>query len=259
MFRRIFLSFALVFLSATALTAQDGPVVGVDHVTHDFKLIKETDGPKAHSFKITNMGKSPLVINRVTVSCGCTRPSWSQQPIAPQETAEVTVAYDPAGRMGAFYKTVHVYTNAQSNYVVLNVMGEVVAGPKTEELLVTEDLLVDLTMKASPEPVAKISDEAIDFGELPQRNGLLGTGGKVVKTFTITNTGKAPLKIRSINSKAKGITISGAKTVKPQSSAEYKISINAKRVTTGTLEAEVTIISNDSTNPVQHITVTAVK
>jgi len=131
MLKRTILSSIFFLLGITALIAQEKPVISVDNITYDFKVIEEMGGLAHHSFMIKNTGNAPLVINRVTASCGCTRPTWPQHPIAPNETTEVKVAYDPRGRVGEFHKTINVYSNAQNNYLVLNIKGEVVAEPKT--------------------------------------------------------------------------------------------------------------------------------
>jgi len=37
---------------------------------------------KTHTFMFTNTGKSPLIIEKVKASCGCTTPNWPKTPIA---------------------------------------------------------------------------------------------------------------------------------------------------------------------------------
>ncbi|MBL7918798.1 MAG: DUF1573 domain-containing protein [Bacteroidia bacterium] len=45
-------------------------------------------------YEITNSGKEPLIITDVEVSCSCTIVDFSKQPIAPGQTAKVTVNFD---------------------------------------------------------------------------------------------------------------------------------------------------------------------
>jgi len=99
----------------------------VGESTHDFKTIKEADGPVTHTFKIKNEGKAPLVITNVTASCGCTSPDWTKQPIAPGKIGEVKVTYDPAGRPNPFSRPVAVYSNGHKGSYNLTIKGNVEA------------------------------------------------------------------------------------------------------------------------------------
>ena len=94
---------------------------------HDFGVIKENGGPVSHDFEFVNDGDSPLVIISANASCGCTRPKYPSDPIKPGKSGKITVTYIPAGRPGAFLKTVKVKTNApKAKKVVLKISGTVV-------------------------------------------------------------------------------------------------------------------------------------
>lgn len=93
---------------------------------HDFGTIKEADGNVSYTFEIKNAGEAPLVITRVMSSCGCTTPSFSREPIAPGKTGQVTVTYNPTGRVYPFVKTISVYSNGKEGPLVLTIKGEVV-------------------------------------------------------------------------------------------------------------------------------------
>ena len=43
--------------------------------------IGEDDGPKNYRFEWQNVGDKPLVITRITTTCGCAAPSWDRQPV----------------------------------------------------------------------------------------------------------------------------------------------------------------------------------
>ncbi|MCD7932628.1 MAG: DUF1573 domain-containing protein [Tannerellaceae bacterium] len=114
-----------VLLATANVYAQDGAVIEADKTTHDFGIIKESDGDATHSFVIKNTGTAPLVITRVIASCGCTTPEWTKEPIAPGQTGEIKVTYDPKGRPGTFAKTINVYSNGKKGSYVLTIKGEV--------------------------------------------------------------------------------------------------------------------------------------
>lgn len=120
----------LFFLSFPGIiTAQNKAELYIGEPTHDFGVVAEADGLANHTFIIRNTGADPLVITRVTASCGCTRPDWTKSPIAPGSSGEVTISYNPKGRPGPFYKSVAVFSNAKNKRTLLYVKGNVTPKP----------------------------------------------------------------------------------------------------------------------------------
>jgi hypothetical protein len=78
-----------------------------------------------HTFKFTNSGSVPLLIQNASASCGCTVPRWPKEPIAPGSTGEITVEFNSQGRVGSQNKTVTVLANTQPNTNVVTLKGEV--------------------------------------------------------------------------------------------------------------------------------------
>jgi hypothetical protein len=104
---------------------------------HDFGVFKEEAGRQTFDFVVTNTGSQPLVIQKVTASCGCTTPEWTRWPISPGGKGKVTAIYDPANLPGTFNKTLTVYSNTKPQTTVLTIKGEVLAREKTVEELYT--------------------------------------------------------------------------------------------------------------------------
>lgn len=100
-------------------------VVTCEKSVHDFGEIKETDGKVSHTFIVKNEGTAPLVISKVTASCGCTTPEWTQEPIGVGKIGEVKVTFDPKNRPGTFMKTVRLYGNGMKNGFLLSIRGKV--------------------------------------------------------------------------------------------------------------------------------------
>ena len=95
--------------------------------TYDFGTIKEADGPVSCKFEFTNTGNAPLVIISATAGCGCTKPTFDEQPIQPGKSSEIRVTYNPKGRPGEFNKNITVKTNAPgAKKVTLKISGAVV-------------------------------------------------------------------------------------------------------------------------------------
>lgn len=123
----------LSFAVATALKAQtaapntanvDPLVVPVN--THDFGKIPQ-GRPAMHVFEIRNTGKTPLKLDNVIATCGCTTPEWSKDDIAPGATARITVGYN-AYSDGPFEKSITVQYN-QNQTKVLVIKGNVYKTP----------------------------------------------------------------------------------------------------------------------------------
>lgn len=70
------------------------------------------DSVVKHVYKFKNTGANPLMIARTDVSCGCTVPSYSDQPIAPGADGEITVSFNPKGKKGEQHKNIMVHSNA---------------------------------------------------------------------------------------------------------------------------------------------------
>lgn len=100
---------------------------------HDFGNLAE--GPKAgYSFKFVNVGSEPLVISQVQASCGCTQPTWSNDPVMVGKTGEIFVEYNTQGRPGPFTKAITITSNATEPSKVIYIKGKVepVAQPAQE-------------------------------------------------------------------------------------------------------------------------------
>lgn len=121
------LSFILlfsIFLGGVAF-AQSQPDAKFTKKEHNFGTIKEEMGSVATQFEFTNTGKSPLIIQRVSASCGCTTPSYTREPILPGKKGKIDVKYSTIARPGSFNKTITVYTNVPDTVYVLSIKGNV--------------------------------------------------------------------------------------------------------------------------------------
>ena len=117
----------LIFVAFTAQgqTTSNAAEISFEEKVFDYGTItKGADGN--HTFTFTNKGNSPLVIESVKSSCGCTVPKKPEAPIAPGASGSIQVRYDTQ-RLGVFRKTITVTTNAGTNSVVaLKIKGTVI-------------------------------------------------------------------------------------------------------------------------------------
>jgi hypothetical protein len=84
------------------------------------KIPLNADGVR--TFKFKNVGKSPLVINDIKSSCGCTVPKKPAGPIMPGDSGEIEVKYD-TNRAGGFSKSITVASNADEPVKMLQIKG----------------------------------------------------------------------------------------------------------------------------------------
>jgi len=170
--------FILLLSSVCLIQAQDSAIISCEEVVYDFGTIVESDGLTSHTFVIKNTGDAPLVITRVTASCGCTTPEWTKIPIEPGTSGDVRITYDPKGRPGPFRKKIAVYSNGKKGSFTLTIKGTVVKEPIAPP--VTYSFRIgDL----------KIQSDQIDFKNLLEDE----TRGE---KLTIKNEGKVPVNIR---------------------------------------------------------------
>lgn len=118
----------MVFLASLTIQAQDKPVAPQDSIifksiVHDYGTIVQTSDGSCE-FNFTNKGKTPLVLNDVKASCGCTVPEWTRTPIAPGEKGTIKVTYN-TNNVGAFTKSITVNSTAINSPLVLSIKGTV--------------------------------------------------------------------------------------------------------------------------------------
>jgi hypothetical protein len=96
----------------------------------DYGTIEKGDDG-VREFKFTNTGSSPLFIDQVRSSCGCTIPKKPTDSIMPGVEEVIEVKYD-TNRVGPIRKTITVSSNAVTPVVALQIKGTV-EEPEEEE------------------------------------------------------------------------------------------------------------------------------
>jgi len=92
--------------------------------THDFGEINEGD-KVSHTFKFSNTGQEPLIINSAKGSCGCTVPEWPKEPIPPGGEGEIMVEFNSKGKKNKQTKTVTINANTDPNPTRLTIKANV--------------------------------------------------------------------------------------------------------------------------------------
>ena len=111
---------------SNAVVPAEKETVTANKTEHDFGAITESAGAVTCDFLIKNTGSTPIIITKVTASCGCTAPNWTKEPIAPGKEGFVKVSFNPKGQNhGDFTKSLVVFTNGKPQSIRLKIKGNV--------------------------------------------------------------------------------------------------------------------------------------
>lgn len=168
----------LVFILIPFLGFCQKPVIEFEKTTHEFGEIDENGGNAVYDFVFKNTGTTPLILTNVRASCGCTTPTWTREPVAPNQTGSVKVSYNPKNRPGRFSKSITINSNAENMVVVLNIKGNVKSKPA--------------------DPYAKFR---FKIGNLKMLSSTINMGNVmnsavVEKSFDIVNQGENPVTVQ---------------------------------------------------------------
>lgn len=119
--------FVFILILSAYGYSQDVIQTGSIHLSSNeinYGIINKDSDPY-REITITNMGNYPLQINSCNASCGCTVPNCPVEPIPPKKKAVIRIRYNTS-RIGAFNKTITVYSNDQKNPIsLIKIFGEV--------------------------------------------------------------------------------------------------------------------------------------
>ena len=100
------------------------PKIVFNKTVHDFGELIQYSAASCQ-FRFYNKGKAPLILNEISVTCGCTVPSWSRKPVMPGDSGVIVVNY-LTDETGVIDKMVTVFSNATKMPVTLELNGEVI-------------------------------------------------------------------------------------------------------------------------------------
>ncbi len=112
--------------SADAKNSKGDSKIKFTETSHDFGIVDENGGNVSYEFEFINEGLGNLVILEARSQCGCTRPEYPKNPIAPGKKGKIKVTYMPKGRPGSINRTITVMTNGKPSKSVLQIKGRVV-------------------------------------------------------------------------------------------------------------------------------------
>ena len=126
----IFVLITALFSCNTKVSQIENTEITFEKNNYDFHSIASKQYVSA-TFKFTNTGEEPLLIQNVKSTCGCTVPEYPKEMIGPNKAGEIKVIYD-AKFPGRFNKTIIVFYNGKDSPKTLTINGEVILRKKLE-------------------------------------------------------------------------------------------------------------------------------
>jgi len=211
--------FVLFFILLTAIStsAEKGELsrakISFSETMWDFGYVPKT-GSVSHTYKIKNIGQDTLIIVKVRTTCGCTTTPLSKQRLAPNETADMKVVFDPRKIVvGETTKKLQVISDDPNN-------------PFTE---------VQFTAKiGKSNSLVKITPTAINFDTVSQ-------GTEDEKSITIENISKEKLSVELIEGPGDNVDLDlEAGSLEPGESIQITLKLKREAIL-GNLHTSLTL------------------
>ncbi len=191
------------------------PAIAVQESAIDFGTV-EVAKTVQQMITITNTGTAPLEITGIESNVSGLTFDTMMFTLEAGGSQTVTVTF-PSSTAGTFSGNINISSNDPER--------------------ATQTLSVSVIVQAAPAPVLVVGEPAIDFGSIDAEKA-------VQKTFTIENTGTAPLEITGIESDLPGLTFEPSMfTLAPEGS--QTVTITFPKPMEGEFSGRINILSND--------------
>ena len=108
-------------ISGEKASKENMTLIEIDQIKYDFGNLPIGESRHA-TFQLKNIGNSPLIINHIATSCGCTSVEWDKKSIEQGGITEIKVEMKP-DEEGYFNKTITVHCNIEESMARLIVSG----------------------------------------------------------------------------------------------------------------------------------------
>ena len=233
--KKIFYILSLLTLFAVIAVAQ--PKAVFLEKSFDFGNINQGE-IVTHEFTLKNEGTSPLKIDKVKASCGCTAAAPDTEELEPGESAKIKVKFDSHGRKGVQKKYVYVFTD----------------DPEMPQmrLFFTTNIVLEGQMesKNTNSPNLSMNIKEVDFGEVVE--------GEVKSTqLSMLNKGNSDLIISDVKVSCDCTVASlSTKNLSPNEVGFLNIQFDSKG-RFGEITRTVTLYTNEKNNPEETIVISA--
>ena len=204
------------------------PAISVQQTAIDFGTVAFAQSVQ-QTITIENTGTAPLEITGIESDVSGLTFDTTMFTLEPDGSQTVTIAF-PSSTEGTFSGNITISSNDPDR--------------------ATHTLSVSVIVQAAPAPVLVVGEIAVDFGTIDAEK-------TAQQTFTITNTGTAPLEITSIESDVSGLTFDPVMfTLSPDSSRT--VTITFPKPMEGTFSGLINILSNDPDRAKHTLTISGV-
>jgi len=201
----------ITILLATAAVSAQPLNVKFDKTVHDFGDIILNSGKQTATFKFTNIGNTPVTIQQIISSCGCTTTNHTKSPIMPGGAGEITAVYSNDEGAYPFDKSLTVYISGETRPVILRLRGIVHDKKKSLKELYPQNFN-GFAMRAA----------LVDLGDLDQ-------GNSKSENISVANISTKPITV-SFSELSPGLVISpNPLKINANSKADITISLDTKK------------------------------
>ena len=215
---------------SVSVTVQPPPVpaISVQQTAVDFGTVAFAQSVQ-ETFTIQNTGTAPLEITGIESNVSGLTFDTSKFTLEPNGSQMVTVTF-PSSVEGTFSGNITISSNDPDR--------------------ATQTLSVSVTVQPPPVPAISVQQTAVDFGTV-------AFAQSVQETFTIQNTGTAPLEITGIESNVSGLTFEPS-TFTLEAGGSQTVTVTFPSSTEGTFSGNITISSNDPNSATQTLSVSVI-
>jgi copper(I)-binding protein len=204
------------------------PVIAVQQTAVNFGTV-EVGQTGQRTITIMNTGTAPLEVTGIESDVSGLTFTPSMFTLAPNGSRTVTITF-PSSTAGTFSGNITISSNDPNR--------------------ATRTLSVSVIVQAAPAPVLVVGEPAIDFGSIDAEK-------TAQQTFTIENTGTAPLEVTGIESDVSGLTFEPSMfTLDPNGS--QTVTITFPKPMEGEFSGRINILSNDPDRAKHTLTISGV-
>ncbi len=123
-FRQLILIAVMLFSVGYVPAQEKSAIIHFENKKHDFGQINpQKDSIFTTTFFFENKGNTPLIIQKITTSCGCTVPEWTKEVVKSGQKGSIRITFNPKGYSGKFSKSIFVKSNAEKDVIILRIEG----------------------------------------------------------------------------------------------------------------------------------------
>ncbi|HED08123.1 MAG TPA: DUF1573 domain-containing protein [Ignavibacteria bacterium] len=235
MIKKIF--FTILFFASIQFSQDKNPKIASDFLIADFGKINQNENVYT-KFEIYNRGSDTLRVKSTYTSSLSVQTRISKKIIAPADSAELYIQYNPDVRVRKQMEFITVVSNAKNN-------------PKFQ-LTIRADVKEKKVKipKGTKIPIIYFPETTHNFGKMKK--------GKIVSyLFKFINEGEAILKIKNVKTSSKYTTaVISRNEISPRGKGEIKVEFDSV-TQLGKTRRSVRIISNDPIHPKTYLNIFA--